>query len=147
MNEKLEQKLFDKFPKIFQKKDLDMSMTCMCWGIDTPDSWYNIIQKLCEKLQWDTDNNNYPQVVAEQVKEKFGTLRFYYGLDNIQKLSEERLTHNEGYIEGVVSVYEDITSGICSECGSNKDVTSTRGWVRYLCGDCMGELNAERNKM
>lgn len=140
MDAKLEHQLFNKFPKIFQDATKDMMQSCMCWGICTPNSWYEIIDNMCERLQWDTDNNNYPQVVADQVKEKFGTLRFYYHLDIIKKLSEERLSHNEGHIEGVVAVCEDLTNGICADCGSNKNVTSTRGWVRYLCEDCLKEI-------
>ena len=78
MNLKLESKLFSKYPKIFRQKDLSMQQTCMCWGVSTGDGWYKIIDMLCSFLQFDIDNNNYPQIEATQVKEKFGTLRFYY---------------------------------------------------------------------
>ena len=78
MNPELESKLFSKYPKIFRQKDLSMQETCMCWGIEHGDGWYKIIDILCYLLQGDINNNNYPQIEAVQVKEKFGTLRFYY---------------------------------------------------------------------
>ena len=73
-----EEELLKKYPKIFRQKDLSMQQTCMCWGMECGSGWYPIIDKLCEMLQWDIDKNGYPQIEATQVKEKFGTLRFYY---------------------------------------------------------------------
>ena len=78
MKEELEKMLFERYPKIFGNKDKPMTETCMCWGIECPDSWFDMLDSLCKALQWDTDKNDYPQIVADQVKEKFGTLRFYY---------------------------------------------------------------------
>lgn len=34
MNIELQEKLFEKYPKIFRQKDLSMNETCMCWGIE-----------------------------------------------------------------------------------------------------------------
>ena len=61
----------------------------MCWGFSCGDGWYLLIDRLCSSLQWDTDTNKYPQVVATQVKEKYGTLRFYYTLDYIEQAGKE----------------------------------------------------------
>jgi len=60
-----------------------------------------------------------PQVVLEQVKEKFGTLRFYY-------------RGGDDYISGLVSMAESMTNVTCEECGS---VGERRhgGWIRTLC--------------
>jgi hypothetical protein len=109
MSPDLQAKLFAKYPKIFADKDKSMQETCMCWGIETPDDWYDIIDTLCYALTntyttylnidkedaerlginptryRDKDDYIYsvecPQVIAEQVKEKYGTLRFYYRLE------------------------------------------------------------------
>ena len=60
-----------------------------------------------------------PQVVADQVKEKFGTLRFYYhGGD------EE--------ISGMVRMAEAMSSVTCDVCG-NPGTTKGPGWIRTLC--------------
>lgn len=38
--------------------------------------WFDLVDMLCTLLQWETDNNAAPQLVASRVKGKFGTLRF-----------------------------------------------------------------------
>lgn len=60
-----------------------------------------------------------PQVVATQVKEKFGGLRFYY-------------SGGDDYIDGVVAMAESMSYRTCEECGAPG--TSTEGgWIRVLC--------------
>jgi hypothetical protein len=59
------------------------------------------------------------QVVATQIKEKFGTLRFYYqGGDN--------------YIRGLESMADSMSARICEDCGKPGKKT-TGGWIRTLC--------------
>ena len=55
MNQKLQDELYKKYPKIFGQKDLDMTQTAMCWGIDCGDGWYNIIDTLCAHIQHEVD--------------------------------------------------------------------------------------------
>ena len=51
MKKEFEDKLFEKYPKIFRQKDLPKTATCMCWGIATGDGWYDLIDTLCHKIQ------------------------------------------------------------------------------------------------
>lgn len=62
------------------------------------------------------------QVVATQIKEKFGTLRFYY-------------QGGDEYIRGLEAMAESMTSRICEDCGSPGFARSTekQRWVRVLC--------------
>lgn len=62
------------------------------------------------------------QVVAIQVKEKFGTLRFYY-------------TGGNDYIRGLEAMAESMTSVTCEDCGHPGKSRSTKEkrWVRVLC--------------
>lgn len=124
MKKELQEKLFEKYPKIFVEKDLPMSQTCMCWGIDTGNGWYDILDVLCSSLQWDTDKNGRPQVVATQVKEKFGTLRFYtHGADDHQ--------------EGMISLTENLSAITCEVCGKKAETArDVGGWVSTLCDEC-----------
>jgi len=83
MKAELQQKLFKDFPKLFAQKDLDMQQTCMCWGIECPSEWYDVIYAVCDHIQGMIDCNKdlsdrYPQIEFTQVKEKFGTLCMYY---------------------------------------------------------------------
>ena len=59
------------------------------------------------------------QVTLDQVKEKFGTLRFYY-------------TGGDEYISGLVSMAESMSGVTCEECG-NPGETKGQGWVVTLC--------------
>lgn len=60
-----------------------------------------------------------PQVVAEQVKEKFGTLRFYY-------------RGGDSTIDGMVRMAEAMSSRTCEECG-NPGKPTPGGWIWTLC--------------
>jgi hypothetical protein len=98
--------------------------------------WWIIIDKLMGQIQWHIDNsvrNNkwdlendktdvrpiIPQVTVEQIKEKFGGLRFYY-------------QGGDEYIYGLVSMAESWAGIACEECG---DIGERRsgGWIRTLC--------------
>ena len=140
MKIELQNKLFDKYPQIFRQKDLSMNQTCMCWGIECEDGWYKLLDFLCSQLQFNTDRNNYPQVEARQVKEKFGLLRFYY--ESISNNIEDKyLERKFGEINGLISFAESYSEFICEKCGSIENVTQTKGWISTLCENCMNERN------
>lgn len=60
-----------------------------------------------------------PQVIATQVKEKFGTLRFYY-------------YGGDDYCRGVESLADSMSAVTCEVCGSPGKLL-TQGWHRTLC--------------
>ena len=129
MKKELEEKLFEKYPKIFRQKDLPMSETCMCWGIESGDGWYNILDTLCGQIQWHIDKNlkedekpEEVQVEATQVKEKFGGLRFYYHGGN-------------DFINGLVWMAEGLSECTCENCGA-PGKQNNESWVTTLCESC-----------
>lgn len=79
MSEKY-QKMMKQYPLLFHQKNLPMTETCMCWGIQAGEGWYEPLNKLCSTLE--ELNKNYSKyrirIEAEQVKEKYGELRFYH---------------------------------------------------------------------
>lgn len=142
MREELDKQLVEKYPEIFANRYADMQTTAMCWGFDHNDGWYNIIDQLCGNIQehidwcrnshaWDIRwNEEHPenqrplrnlvsQVVADQVKEKFGTLRFYY-------------SGGDEYISGFVSMAESMSAVTCETCG-NPGRARGQGWITTLC--------------
>jgi hypothetical protein len=164
MKSELQKKLFDKYPKLFRQKNLSCKETCMCWGIETPDSWYNILDCLCWKIQTRIDHP--PSHVKKTIFGKlFGWLFKLIGLrmqtyDICYKLVKEEIPQIEftqvkekfgtlrcytrGYLdwaEECISMAEALTSTVCAICGSTKNVKSTSGWVAYLCEDCMKKEN------
>ena len=65
------------------------------------------------------------QVTLDQVKEKFGTLRFYY-------------SGGDDYIRGLVSMAESMSGVTCETCG--KPGTSTGGgWIKTACKEHGGQ--------
>jgi hypothetical protein len=131
MRTELDEALCAKYPKIFANRHGDMKETLMCWGFEHGDGWYPIIDSLCANIQhhidWNnknfekgyTQNKQVPQVVATQVKEKFGTLRFYYDGGN-------------DFIDGMVSMAESWSAVACEECGA-PGTQNSRGWIKTLC--------------
>lgn len=115
MNEELQEKLFKDYPEIFKDKDLPETESCMFRGVDTGDGWFGLINSLCEALQQETDEGNYPQVVAEQVKNKYGSLRFYFRLEHTGESNPARSVE---YLKGMVSFAEKMSNTICEKCGA-----------------------------
>ena len=81
------QEILEKYPSLYREKDLPMDKSCMHWGLDVPEDWLPVIDKLSYVL-----TNPYrvglgggkiikPKFIAKQVKIKFGELRFYYEVD------------------------------------------------------------------
>jgi len=83
MKQELQDKLFTDFPGLFYEKDLPATQTCMCWGLDCGDGWYDLIYKACLELQHHT-------IRFSQVKEKYGGLRLYWGGTVFDESLQER---------------------------------------------------------
>ena len=135
MKEELENQLISKYPLIFSQR---------C-EISCGDGWYQLVDTLCGTIQghihsverqrtWaleknaknadvDTDPYDVPepvvQVIAQQIKEKFGTLRFY-------------TTGGDGYIHGAIQMADTMSEHICEECG-NVGKRRPGSWIRTLC--------------
>ena len=131
------------------------------FGWEIGDGWFTIIDEFLHWLKFNVEHNDYPRIIITQVKEKFGTLRFYYtiNMDVAQKIEQpsrykhskdvtkERSEHfarcaNE--IEGAVSFLEDLSSRYCEECGTDKEVTTEGRWILTLCKTCRIKRN-EKN--
>lgn len=103
MKKELEELLCQKYPLIFAKRQLPM--TASGSGLACGDGWFDLIEALCERLQFWTDHNGAPQVEVFQVKEKWGALSFqtYTGASPEQK--------------GMIQMAEAMSTRLCDECG------------------------------
>ena len=72
------------------------------------------------------------KVVAVQVKEKFGTLRFYYN-------------GGDEYVSGLVSMAESMSAHTCEVC-ANPAKTRGRGWIVTQCDPCYNTREERRAK-
>jgi len=92
MKQELQESLFRAYPKIFARRHMTKEHTAMCYGIQCPDRWYDLIDALCARIQLHSDQNGLI-CEANQVKTKFGGLRFY-------------VTYSDPYIKGLVDMAE-----------------------------------------
>lgn len=131
-----------------------MNQTCMCWGMECGDGWYHLLDTLCEAMTYTYTTGvtvgdkhisvEAPQVVADQVKEKYGTLRFHFHLDftdEFQKLHDESeeakkvADRYQNYFEGIVHMAEVLSGNTCEETGLSGEMHVTgsrRGWYKTL---------------
>lgn len=121
MRDELDKQLCEKFPKIFANRN---GATEMLWGFECGDGWYPIIFSLCSNIQTHLDWVNkketvVQQVVADQVKEKFGGLRFYY-------------TGGDERIMGLVLMAESWAARTCEVCGAPGRLRG-KGWLYTAC--------------
>jgi len=124
MKQELDKLLCEKYPKIMVNRNKDMKETTMCWGFECGDGWFNILDQLMGNIQHHIDWRNkkeefVAQVTLDQVKEKFGTLRFYY-------------TGGDEHISGMVRMAESMSGVICEECGAPGKRRGS-GWIYTAC--------------
>jgi len=122
------------FPVLFKYRHYPMTETCMCWGFEIGPGWFPVVFNLCRNLDLISRLSGV-EIIAEQVKEKFATLRFYYEVvvpENTILLADDIKT-----VQDVVSVLvhqaEDRTSNTCETCGQEGKQHSISGWLKTLC--------------
>lgn len=126
MKEILEKQLFDDFPLLYEKAT-DIRSSCMAFGFECGDGWYELIRELSEKLcplvekakRKLSDEFEF-EPKASQVKEKYGELRFYmdYATDEMFDL---------------ICEYEDRSGKICEVCGKPGGIDYTQKWLSARC--------------
>ena len=126
MSPDLDKTLVAKYPKIFADRSASMEETAMCWGFDIGDGWYQLLDDACARIQTICDENGF-QVKATQIKEKFGTLRFYTDVGN-----EE--------IWNILDEADVISSVTCEVCGAPGKIVG-KNWLKTLCGGHAKTLN------
>jgi len=146
MDLELQNKLYEKYPQFFSNKDKGIQSSCMAWGCEHGNGWYEILASLCWMIRQYEDNKRWQKewkekqkqeiqdsmgiridgeepeyfpVKFDQIKEKYGGLRIYF-------------SGGDDYVEGLVSMAEAISYNICEVCG-NKGQPNKGGWITTLC--------------
>lgn len=175
MNKTLDDRICNKYPKMFRDRNKPMNETAMCWGFQCGEGWFDIIDSLCEALThtyttsieideedgkrlgiepsvYDRKTNYYckiiqPQVVVDTVKEKFGTLRFYYHTELEEKMSylketgkyaelDKILERYYNYFDGIVHFAETLSERTCEVTGQSGELhvsgANRHGWYKTL---------------
>jgi len=141
MKQELQNQLYEQYPDLFSNKDKDIRTSCMAWGCECGNGWYDILSSLCWMITQHEENKkhnreylekNDPEKLKElpeyfpvkfdQIKEKFGGLRVYF-------------SGGDEYVEGLIGMAESLSYKICEACG-NKGKPNEGGWITTLCDDC-----------
>jgi len=114
--------------------------------------WWTIVERLCaniqshergtnkaRKLLLESNPYNIPipdevsTVVVQQIKEKFGGLRFYH-------------VGGDSMIDGMITMAEAWAAHTCEECGEPGKFR-TGGWFKTLCDEHEAERQAKNTRV
>ena len=122
MNVDKQKELYKDFPDLYIQRSDDCTRTCMCWGFECGDGWYDLIYDLSKEIQDTTNASGLQQPEAVQVKQKYGGLCFY-----VDKATKE--------VYDVIDKYENKSYKVCEVCGE-PGVLRQGGWMMTLCNKC-----------
>jgi len=128
MKIELDAALVKDFPLLYGDRQAAASQTCMCWGFECGDGWEPLIRDLSAKLEAAIAALPVDQQAdykASQVKEKFGTLRFY-------------LTCGTDEMFDLVEAAESASAITCEGCGQPGKVRGG-GWIVTKCDACAAQ--------
>lgn len=147
MNIELQHQLCAKYPSIFREVCGEPSQTCMAFGIECGNGWHELIDLLCDSIthQVESANRLYPQlrfaVVAAQVKEKYGGLRFYVDYVYDHELLQDadamkRINKEIDTITGMIRMVERMSFRTCETCGGKCKPDLQSIYPRAECEAC-----------
>ena len=166
MKNELELKLVELYPVIFRDYGGDMRKTCMHWGMSCGDGWYSLLDALCQTLESITAGKDV-QVIADQVKEKLGGLRFYYHVDydpdifdrirwrlrnfmcrhhwgvqynNLVDFKQKYFKSTVEKISDAIHYAESQSYRTCERCGRHGE-RKGGSWIGTLCEECDKKLS------
>jgi len=112
-------RLFEELPQLFRGRFQPITQNLMPFGFECHDGWLPLIHTLCAKITVHAAEAKL-DVMAVQVKEKWGALRFYvHGEDD--------------YIESLIRDAEEASSHTCEWCGAPGGLWSRGGWYVTRC--------------
>lgn len=117
---------------LYAQRRMPMNSTCMCWGFECGDGWFGLLDRLSAKLEAINQKGQF-KIEASQVKEKFGSLRFYTNgaPDEADKL---------------ISKAEKESARTCERCGKRGKIMSNVGWYTCLCQKHSPKLSPHKAK-
>ena len=99
---------------------------CLRIGFNLPVGWEVLVRNLSNIIEYhiayDLSEEIREEIYVVQIKEKFGSLRFY-------------LNKSTPYIDGAIAVTESLSSEVCETC-SKPGVLRKGTWIRTMCDSC-----------
>jgi len=127
--------VMEKHPDIFRERGLPPSSTCMCWGLEIGEGWFGHVDAVCTLLD-EFARRTGVHVVAHQVKQKFGELRFYYSIDFPEGMDDVQRNYLSNRVEGMIEFMETLCAFTCERCGDIGTTRGSVGWINCFCKSC-----------
>lgn len=153
MTAELENQLETTYFFMMRNEDISKQFNNMYqhFGCEIDDGWYSLLNSLCEEIMQAYKRHACPpDIVVDQVKEKFGGLRFYYhfydrpvqihAFDGLGNFSSRRYpVGNEirKEIANIVRKWENESLKIFEKCGTQGVLRTELQWICVLCDDCL----------
>jgi hypothetical protein len=128
MTPHLTQQLFERFDHLYRGRHLPLTQNLMSLGFQCGDGWFDLIYTLSEQIEH--YSHTHPEaagVMAVQVKQKFGTLRFY-------------VQPNLPEIEALISATAQQSAQTCEVTGQPGVLCSNHGSYCTLSGEMAQQL-------
>jgi hypothetical protein len=123
MKDELEAKLQEAFPSMFKNLYGKPQQTCMAFGIECGDGWFDLLYELCHHIEERLRLAGNPEFTFDQIKEKFGLIRIYYSGYHADEIST------------LIDWAEKVSAKTCEQCGKPGKATS-KGWIKVRCLEC-----------
>ncbi len=138
-----ESKLKQNHKSLFSEKNSLVGI----YGIECESGWYTLIDDMCNELE---KADPEKRMRLKQVKEKFGLLRTYVGIEDYDssKKSDVDLLQKSWAITGK---YENYSERVCEICGKPhkkgvRRVSKDSVWVKCFCDGCQNKWETIREE-
>lgn len=186
MKKELQHRIQKEFPFMARPENLDNSDNLFEWddsltlyencGIEASNGWYHLLYDLCHEIAECYERKDMDvDIIILQVKEKYGSLRFYYTFpaaprflqafdciggsgvrfypDGRQEkdkyISSEESVRSElrKEIADIVWRYEQKSKTVCEYCGGIGVLRTDLRWITTLCDSCYEKKVTTRKKV
>lgn len=93
------------------------------------EGWANLLGLLFERLTTILETDQNAKIEIVQIKEKFGTLSFYYRLHGASDATAIAVSE-------AVDIACEKSSSICEKCGRDGKLLGRKGWFAVRCINC-----------
>lgn len=129
MNKENTEILIKRYPILYNGVNQPITQNLMSFGFEHGDGWFNLVDTLSAILEDKNRKSDIPVAVACQVKEKYGTIRFY-----VDPTTDDS-------IYDIIDIFERLSECVCEECGAPSTLDRENGWIYNRCPVCKEKLN------
>jgi len=136
-------KLMEEFTKEFLIKDYPVLLSNVRCGVSVQPGWGMLVHNLCSDITMVMAANPGLKITVDQVKQKFGAMRFYAQvyttatdldgifLTNIKVAPEHEAAKEK--IRALIQKAEADSTFTCEVCGAPGNIVNLSGWLQASC--------------